>query len=1686
MENRLNEAIRKVREDRHKARRYTALLLVLAMMTSMFVSWDLRQVGVALTDSVYSCGLVEHIHNESCYTRELICGYTEGEIIGTDTTADSTASKTEPASSETVASKSEETKPASSETAASKSEETKPASSETAASKSEETTPASSETVASKSEETTPASSETVASESTGTDSVESESTASDSVASESAASETTGTESSSTELETTETESAASSEAQADHSYDSYDDYYNNAASEELTYAPLTMVGENSIDELDSSEMQVHHHTDACYKKVLTCGMVEHTHTAACLADTTADLESEADWEQYKQDSESVWTEALVKVAQAQLDYTESEKNFVVDEALGETLEDAHHYTRYGAWYGNEYGKWDFMFVAFCQHYAGIPEDSIPGRAALDALLADMKNSKYLEDNGADALYGDIVTYYNSDNEETIGIVVDDTDEDTIKVISGDVDGKVAEVTVNLTDVTHTILVDYAYAEYKGIAGDYAIMTTEETGSIALNKEWITDVTIERDGQTVSGDLTLDDGDEIILGYKYEIPKGQLPSNYTVTYKLPEGIKLKDEVVNQNITRSSTDDTVIGTYSISKDGLVKLVFYKDKVSQNTVLPGDFSLRAKVDASGADEEGKFEIEIPGHKITVKKNFDLSISKTGAEPVVENKKTYIQYTVTVSSQNGYNQNITITDILNDNWDNNAHPGTYDKNSFELKKNGTTVGISDKLTFNDNTTGSNNPNKTCKSFEIKNLEKLNAGESYVLTYRVEVGSLEGNANVASTLTNRAEANGHTATVNKTFSKKIEKEGKYNSNTGYIDWTIKVNNPYGTDLNGTKIEDEVQTSGATIVDGVKIYQNYYPEYTGGTLDIKTDKSGFTYTFGEGCTANLYVIKYSTTVPENAKAVENKVTETTPDGGKYEETSSGTVSEGGGTEDTWKLTKSTAADQITTEDGKAGTASWKLELDFPETWTSYEIKDNIFDISPSDGSGDYSDSHYAIASELQKAIEDNLKITDASGKVLTYSDLASKRIKLEIRYGDALWWGNEVQKDNTTTHVRNFQIKLTNNGYNGEKLTKLTLDSYTTHVDLSKIPDSVNKVTIKNNAGNDATYTYKKSDASLVKKVYKDSNYSNEVSDGEVDWNSNPNANTNLYYELLLKMDEFTDETIVIKDTLPEGLVFDKASADWCHNQYYIGPDGPGGNINTNKRFTAELDNDGRTITFTFNLKDILEQIEKENIQGVRIRYQVHVDDSDWKDSSLNILSKVYKNSAEWKGQKVETPVTVKRDDKEIIQKTGEQINGTTNAKYSIVVNPSGFDLLEGHDGNITLTDVMEVDTQGYTATLDESSLKVYLYPKEQNPTPLSTSEYEYTIEKDTSNTGRDKTILKLTLQNKTGYVVEYTYHTDAGMNAVTLKNEATLTGGWSSKKNNQLTELSSEAHAGNSMLTVYKVDAQNNAVHLAGAKFKLYTFENGAWNEGVEATTGEDGTLKYSLTETLSGKVKLEYDTLYKLIETDAPEGYTKSDQVHYFLWVMGSESKDAAYNKAVSSGAPDGISKEDITFYKDKSDYTIYVQNERTGLLIEKQWRKTDGAEMTNPPVNKIGVTLYKFPKGGTKADAQTDRVITLTAGDNWKVVLNDLDANYLYYVEEIDCPADYTVSYGVTNDGKLTGKILIVNTGDEKDSYELPSTGSTGTTPYTACGALMMGAAVMYGYHSKRKRGRRAE
>lgn len=129
----------------------------------------------------------------------------------------------------------------------------------------------------------------------------------------------------------------------------------------------------QNEQEETVFCGKDAHTHGEACRDEngELVCGTEEHTHSLACYADPGADVETAELWEQTFAGVTLTgnWRKDTLAIAETQLGYAESTKNYVVAED-GETVKG---YTRYGAWCGEPYGDWNVMFLTFCLHYAGV-----------------------------------------------------------------------------------------------------------------------------------------------------------------------------------------------------------------------------------------------------------------------------------------------------------------------------------------------------------------------------------------------------------------------------------------------------------------------------------------------------------------------------------------------------------------------------------------------------------------------------------------------------------------------------------------------------------------------------------------------------------------------------------------------------------------------------------------------------------------------------------------------------------------------------------------------------------------------------------------------------------------------------------------------------------------------------------------------------------------------------------------------------------------------------------------------------------------------------------------------------------------------------------------------------------------------------------------------------------------
>lgn len=265
------------------------------------------------------------------------------------------------------------------------------------------------------------------------------------------------------------------------------------------------------------------HSHNENCYFEdgTLRCTMQEHTHTLSCQIDKTADLETATEWERTFADVKlgDNWAENVLAIADTQLGYTESAKNFVIDD---EKTGAVRGYSRYGAWYGDPYGDWCAMFASFCIDHAGVknfPLDSncgtwIKALSNEDCLLYHPAGS-YLENYMPQP--GDLI-FFDWDAEKKT-----EADENAVKDPA-----EVKETKIELTEAekaeAEAKLIEQATHDVDHVGLVYELIEATDTKPAQIK-------TIEGNNGNTVAYHTYDLDDVRLLGY------GQLPEAYVRIY---------------------------------------------------------------------------------------------------------------------------------------------------------------------------------------------------------------------------------------------------------------------------------------------------------------------------------------------------------------------------------------------------------------------------------------------------------------------------------------------------------------------------------------------------------------------------------------------------------------------------------------------------------------------------------------------------------------------------------------------------------------------------------------------------------------------------------------------------------------------------------------------------------------------------------------------------------------------------------------------------------------------------------------------------------------------------------------------------------------------------------------------------------------------------------------------
>lgn len=1792
----LKTYMERFRENRHTLRRYTAFVLALAMITTLFVNWQLHGVGISMT-AQYQCGEEEHTHTADCYTKVLTCGYEEGELENADEVAAAAAATSQPTIEEEPAPLAlepqiefvphEHTEDCYTEV------QTLTCMEEEHVHGDDCFDPEDGSLICDKFEHTHDENCYTTEYELT------------------------CGLEEG--ELVEQVVEPTQSAELAA------------MAVAEPVALEPV----------VDTVEPIYHHHTDACYEEVLTCPLPEHHHTVACLSDTSADVETPEEWQAANAEAVMTgnWDEDLLSVAKTQLGYEQSEKNFEIDPADGVTL---HYYSRYGQSYGNPYGEWDVMFLSYCLKYAGIPQSAIPQEASVLSLRSSMSDMDWLLDgeDGSAANVGDIVIYnkyvtrtvavdssadgaaddlddqFSMDTDfengaepetsgasaldaapaaedapaadsvitpdlpdtanpeqpaakpvdstgtsasgadtlipsvvspaaepqtttvtdaqpvETVGIV-SEADDDTLTVISGDVDGKVAEVTLSNAEVL--AVVDVAAAQYADemlssavdgalkapdmltLAGEgpdtltsvkYVDFFDETKGT---QNGGITGITVKKGTETLTPGKPIDlkDGDKLHLTYYFNIPEKALSglSNRTLTYHLPKGIQLEKKKDFNLIDK--TTNTKVGTGVIQTDGTVLLTFDNSFDIENP-FTGQFDFQAKASAvsSGEDTQIHFPTNLD---LVVKLPRDLAIKKEGATPVVEKGITYIKYTITVSSEDGWSQPIEILDELQNN---DTIAGEYDQKSFTLVKNNDETPVTSYTNqFTTSTDGK-------PTFHITGLAALKAGEKYKLTYRVKITKNTATGAGHVEFQNKARSNNENDWKwwTTSFEDRIWKNGSYDPDTDKITWTVTVKNPYGQNLKGSKVVDTITKGGALIEGSITLTETKDKDNKTSNTVIDSaitpygSKNGFEYTFTQDADGKEYQFTYVTSAPKdtdgNFQTVHND-SKIKIDDKDYTAEKDVTPSDR-----KWNFNKS-ATGKFTSTGENQYTAGWQISSDVPNTWTEYTFVDQI--------KVPENVKHYGIASELEEEIRDHLTFTNADNQTLTADNAC---IEVTIDYykesfsdiSDAQKY-NKLEVNDDSSEVHTFIIHLKNKGtYTGTSPVKrMNISSYYTHVDTTKVPAGA-EIDIKNN---DAKYYYKKNTdkTGLTKGVsrtdsgtngYYGSRNTNYQSIATEDYKSG----MKVYYELVLDIsslktfhpDKDGNYTVTVTDTLPNGLTFKEDSAkgffgwsNWCQQH------STNWELDFSKKTNFEATCKGQTITFKFKNLDKV-QFELEKGEGSRlthllVRYAATVTDDKW--NSPKTVTGTYTNTAKWGDNEAKATITLNRE-LEYLTKSAEaealKDKGKSVVHYSLNINPAGADLLEG--GNtVTLTDTMAVQDNTVTAHLDMDSVKLYDYPyKEGTSQPLPTTSYGMIYKRD-SSTGHDTHTMTFTLDDSHGYVLKYDYVLDSN-DEVKLSNEAVLAGIHHAEKKTTTKTLGASGSVSSSMFTLYKVDSLNSSTRLQGAKFNLSYYDGTKYvdHEGQhEHTTDEKGEIVLYLGDNVkddhSGDhFSIEPDKLYKLVETQAPDGYKMGTEAETTVYVIFAKTGESATDTWKATAKPDGLQQSDsnVVIVTGGQQKNYDVKNTRTWLTIQKFWQDKDGKAISGDkaPESEVTVHLRRYSKtGGSKEhpDPNFDKPIILSKENKWTFVYKDVNDDFFYYIEEASTGGKYDVTYSDSNTTGVENGGLLTLTNKEIVGYELPSTGGTGTLPYTAVGGTMMLSALAYSFiHRKRRHEGRAD
>ena len=411
--------------------------------------------------------------------------------------------------------------------------------------------------------------------------------------------------------------------------------------------------------------------------------------------------------------------------------------------------------------------------------------------------------------------------------------------------------------------------------------------------------------------------------------------------------------------------------------------------------------------------------------------------------------------------------------------------------------------------------------------------------------------------------------------------------------------------------------------------------------------------------------------------------------------------------------------------------------------------------------------------------------------------------------------------------------------------------------------------------------------------------------------------------------------------------------------------------------------------------------------------------------------------------------------------------LKKTVE--TGARTLPFTIQVNSLGEDLLADTD-YLTV-----VDTLSETLQLDPTSITV------TNTNTGASVPYTASVEGST---------LRITIPDGVPITISYKARVQVKPGVkVAIRNDAHWEGYASTSSGTIIDDDYAYAAGGTAVgsstptVEIIKYDSGSVTTRLPGAEFEMAegTMDNGTFTptEGKTwtGTTDANGVLAFGADPLMA------YNTVYRIVETKAPDGYVLDAAPHYFL--VAKANADGSYPEY-----PDGV---DVWYESDT--YEFRMGNGRGEASVTKCFAGLEGEASPVSGTYRFG--LYDTPN--PVGDPMQTVSISFADGDSGSKTakFTNLVLGETYYLFELDDAGkpilnervgtvngnQFKVSYSdsaMVTIGTAQSNVTVTN----NISYPvLPETGGRGIGMFTIGGlTLMLAAAILLYTHSKRRKG----